>query len=84
MSVPRLSKKMEKYMERIPGTRASQTRLRRIILAMVRQIEIETYKEPDLGEVPSLFGTLTSQRYHWDEVIRIIAQMEGSVRSTNP
>ena len=27
--------------------------------------------------VPCLFGTLTSQRYHWDEVIRIIAEVEG-------
>ena len=77
MSAPKLSKKMVQYMERIPGTRASQTRLRRIILAMVRQIEIETYKEPDLGDVPCFFGTLTSQRYHWDDVIRIIAQVEG-------
>ena len=34
--------------------------------------------EPDyLGDVPCLFGTLTSQRYHWDEVIRTIAAVEG-------
>ena len=44
---------------------------------MVRQIEIETYKEPDLGDVPCLFGALTSRRYHWDFVIRIIAHVEG-------
>ena len=30
-----------------------------------------------LGDVPCLFGTLTSQRYHWDGIIRIIAQVEG-------
>ena len=78
MSVPMLSKKMVGYTQNIPGTRASKTRLRKIILAMVRQIEIETHRGPDyLGDVPCLFGTLTSQRYHWDEVIRIIAEVEG-------
>ena len=77
MSVPMLSKKMVGYTQNIPGTRASKTRLRKIILAMVRQIEIETHREPHyLGDVPCLFGTLTSQRYHWDEVIRIIAEVE--------
>ena len=30
-----------------------------------------------MGDIPCLFGTLTSQRYHWDEVIRIIAEVEG-------
>ena len=29
-----------------------------------------------LGDVPCLFGTLTSQRYQWDEIIRIIAEVE--------
>ena len=29
------------------------------------------------GDVPSLFGTLTTQRYHWDDIIRIIAMVEG-------
>ena len=78
MSVPMLSKKMVGYTQNIPGTRASKTRLRKIILAMVRQIEIETHREPhNLGDVPCLFGTLTSQRYHWDEIIRIIAEVEG-------
>ena len=78
MSVPMLSKKMIGYTHNIPGTRASKTRLRKIILAMVRQIEIETHRGPDyLGDVPCLFGTLTSQRYHWDEVIRIIAEVEN-------
>ena len=28
------------------------------------------------GDVPSLFGTLTTQRYHWDDIIRIIALVE--------
>ena len=77
MSVHNLSQKLVGYTQHILGTRASKSRLRRIILAMVLQIEIETYKEPDLGDVPCLFGTLTSQRYHWDEVIRIIAQVDG-------
>jgi hypothetical protein len=27
--------------------------------------------------VPCLFGTLTSQRYQWDDIIRIIADIEG-------
>ena len=29
------------------------------------------------GDVPSLFGTLTTQRYYWDDIIRIIAEVEG-------
>ena len=29
------------------------------------------------GDVPSLFGTLTTQRYHWDDIIRTIATVEG-------
>ena len=54
---------------------------------MVRQIEIETRRDDasttradgtcSLGDVPCLFGTLTSHRYHWGEIIRIIAQVEG-------
>ena len=51
---------------------------------MVRQIEIETRtagvgKESggSLGDVPCLFGTLTTQRYPWGEIIRIIAKVEG-------
>ena len=57
---------------------------------MVRQIEIETRVEvphetdgadksanAQLGDVPCLFGTLASQRYNWDDVIRIIAKVEG-------
>ena len=27
--------------------------------------------------MPCLFGTLTSQRYHWDGIIRTIAEIEG-------
>ena len=38
MSVPMLSKKIVGYIQNIPGTRASKTRLRKIIFAMVRQI----------------------------------------------
>ena len=55
---------------------------------MVRQIEIETRTQGVeaaggadgnvcLGDVPCLFGTLTTQRYHWDEIIRTIAEVEG-------
>ena len=70
MSVPTLARKMVGYTQHIPGARASKIRLRKIILAMVRQIEIETRRDRDvLGDVPCLFGTLTSQRYQWDEVI---------------
>ncbi len=91
MSVPMLAKQMIGYTAQIPGTRASKGRLRKVVMAMLRQIEIETRRFDDasqdpasttsrathLGDVPCLFGTLTSQRYHWDEVIRIIAQVEG-------
>ena len=87
MSVKGLAKQMVGYTANIPGTKANKARLRRVILAMVRQIEIETRRDDasttradgtcSLGDVPCLFGTLTSQRYHWDEIIRIIAQVEG-------
>ena len=30
-----------------------------------------------MGGMPSLFGTLTSQWYYWDEIIRLIANVEG-------
>ena len=89
MSVKGLAKQMVGYTANIPGTKARKARLRRLVLAMVRQIEIETRRGDttssspgstlSLGDVPCLFGTLTSQRYHWDEVIRIIAQVEGIV-----
>ena len=29
------------------------------------------------SDAPSVFGTLTTQRYHWDDIIRIIAEVEG-------
>ena len=81
MSIPRLAKQMVGYTQGIPGTKASKGRLRKLILAMVRQVEIETRfcgrSSDDLGGVPCLFGTLTSQRYHWDGILRIIAQVEG-------
>ena len=81
MSVPALARKLTTYTEKIPGTRASKSRLRGYIFAMVRQIEIETRfrggGEADLGDVPCIFGTLTSQRYHWDGIMRIIAEVEG-------
>lgn len=87
MSVPILAKQMVGYTQSIPGTRASKARLRKVILAMVRQIEIETRfrgdGEGDLGDVPCLFGTLTSQRYHWDGVARIIAKVEGLPEGTH-
>ena len=87
MSVQSLSKQMVGYTSNIPGTRASKGKLRRLMLGMVRQIEIETSAVgtgggargggPALGDVPCIFGTLTSQRYQWDEVIRLIAEVEG-------
>ena len=88
MSVGQLAKKMVGYTANIPGTKAQKSRLRRLILTMVRQIEIETRSQGVeaaggadgnvcLGDVPCLFGTLTTQRYHWDEIIRTIAEVEG-------
>jgi hypothetical protein len=84
MSVKALAKNMVGYTAKIPGTRASKAQLRRVILTMVRQIEIETAavdggEDANMkpGDVPSLFGTLTTQRYHWDDIIRIIAVIEG-------
>ena len=83
MNVKTLSKQMVGYTAQIPGSKASKAKLRKLILAMVRQIEIETRDDgtgsapPHPGDVPCLFGTLTTQRYHWDEIIRIIAAVEG-------
>ena len=103
---------MGSYTADIPGTKASKSKLRRLLLAMVRQIEIETRQAPleddaredgvaggcgfaaadgacasagdaradrtyRSGDVPCLFGTLASQRYQWDDVIRVIAEVEG-------
>ena len=87
MSVQSLANQMVGHTANIPGTKANKARLRKVILAMVRQIEIETrqpgeaseagHQKPFLGVIPCLFGTLTSQRYYWDGIIRIIAEMEG-------
>ena len=64
-----LAKNMVGYTAKIPGTRASKAQLRRVILTMVKQIEIETASAEGMekgdaapGDVPSLFGTLTTQR----------------------
>ena len=77
--VKSLARNLVGYTADIPGTKASKAKLRRLILAMVHQIEIETCDpgQGTMGDIPCLFGTLTSQRYHWDEVIRIIAEVEG-------
>ena len=90
MGVSNLAKHMGSYTADIPGTKANKSKLRRLLLSMLRQIEIETRAdapqgaapsgkgaEPKLGDVPCLFGTLASQRYHWDDVIRVIAEVEG-------
>jgi len=88
MGATKLAKQMGSYTQDIPGTRASKGKLRRLLLAMVRQIEIETRVEipvdasaadthAKLGDVPCVFGTLGSQRYNWDDIIRTIAQVEG-------
>ena len=42
MSVKGLAKQMVGYTASIPGTRASKAHIRKLILAMVRQIEVET------------------------------------------
>ena len=95
MSVKMLAKNMVGYTANIPGTRASKAQLRRVIMTMVKQIEIETTQVKGVdgtargplptaslmttmvpGDVPSLFGTLTTQRYHWDDIIRIIAKVD--------
>jgi hypothetical protein len=84
MSVKTLAKNMVGYTANIPGTRASKAQLRRVILTMVKQIAIETASaaggekaDAATGDVPSLFGTLTTQRYQWDDIISIIAKVEG-------
>ena len=79
MSVKSLAKQMIGYTAGIAGSKASKNKLRRLILSMVRQIEIETRRPgvAPLGDIPCLFGTLTSQRYHWDGIIRVIATVEG-------
>jgi hypothetical protein len=53
MSVASLAKQMTGYTANVPGTKASKARLRRVILAMVRQIEIETRScDPSPDQVP--------------------------------
>ena len=42
MGPAKLAKKMGSYTAKIPGTKANKNYLRRLLLAMVRQIEIET------------------------------------------
>ena len=92
MDVKNLARKMTGYTMKVPGTKASKSRLRRILLAMVRQIEIETTESATLerpngeksGDVPCLFGTLTTQRYHWDQLIGIIAQVERDMDPNFP
>ena len=80
MGVKGLSKQMVGYTANIPGTKASKARLRRLIVAMVQQIELETRRDDKehgtLGDIPCLFGTLTSQRYHWESIISLITQVE--------
>ena len=50
MSVRGLAKQMVGYTAQIPGTKARKARIRRLVLAMVRQIEIETRRpEADAG-----------------------------------
>ena len=89
MGINQLAKRMVGYTASIPGSKASKAKLRRLILQMVKQLEIETRRGDvmngavgdgvGLGDIPCLFGTLTSQRYHWDGIIRIIAEVEGIV-----
>ena len=84
MSVPMLSKKMVGDTQNIPGTRASKTRLRKIILAMVRQIEIETHRRAGLLGRRALslrhahFAAVSLGRCHQDHR----RSGWGSVRST--
>ncbi len=61
LGVKGLAKQMVGYTAKNPGTRASKAQLRRLILAMVREIEIETRNDTprsaSMGDVPCLFGT---------------------------
>ena len=84
MDVKSLAHKMTGYTVKIPGTKASKSRLRRILLSMVRQLEVES-TPPDaganavgekFGDIPCVFGTLASQRYQWDQIIQVIARVE--------
>ena len=82
---------MTGYTAKVPGTKASKARLRRILLTMVRQVEIETTQTTmcndngeKMGSVPCLFGTLTSQRYQWNQLIEIIAKVEREKKTDLP
>ena len=79
MNIRSLSRQMIGYTTNIPGTKASKAHLRKLLLTMVRQIEAETRdsETSPLGDIPCFFGTLTSQRYFWDGIMRVIAQIEG-------
>ena len=56
MSVRGLAKQMVGYTAQIPGTKASKARIRRLILAMVRQIEIERRRHLPGGRAVSLWN----------------------------
>jgi hypothetical protein len=84
MHVKMIDKKMVGYTANIPGTRVSKSQRRRVILTMVKQIESEaasaTGVDKDVemdGDVPSLFGTQTTQRYQWDDINGISTMVEG-------
>ena len=49
MDVKSLAKQLVGYTANIPGTKASKSHLRKVILAMVRQLEIETRTESAVG-----------------------------------
>ena len=96
MSKESLGKRLVGYTAKIPGTKASKNVLRRVLLTMVWQLEVETTSQKPTttdhgekaGEVPCVFGTLTSQRYHWDQPITVIAKVvierEGLMPKTVP
>ena len=76
--VKSLARNLVGYTADIPGTTARKETLRRLILAMVHQIEIETC-DPGQGtivDIPFMICTMTSQLYHWDELIISIADLE--------
>lgn len=77
MRVTALAKQLVGCTAPIPGTSFSKALLRNLMLAMVRQLDIDTRRGTSIGDVPCLFGILTSHRYPQGEVIRIIAQAEG-------
>ena len=58
MGPKNIAKNLAGYTSSIPGTKASKSKLRQLILFMVRQIEIETTTEESgaAGSVPCIFG----------------------------